>query len=509
MVVKIIFFAVAVLVLSLNALPNHYALIKTPPGQVFSGQASWFDPWDINVYVAAINQGQSGSVLLHNSYTTILHSPILYYPFYTIIGFILPKINSFFLFHLLAGAVGLLLTLVIWKTAGFFLGSKKETLLATLLISLGGGLGWLFFPEIKSADLFMTGFTFASHFQRPHEGLAVALYLLSLGFFYLAIEKKLFRLNLFSLIALIPLLIFYPFYILSFALIEGTYAFSVYLRQGKTFPLFFTLVNVTAGGVVALIYTLYLKANPVFGGVTAQTLSTPTIPEILLGYGALLPITAYQIRRGKSRGKLFLSLWLVINLLLAYLPLGFARFYLRTLYFPLILLALPPLLKLFHLKGIFYKLIVLSVLCFTAFSSFFITYERIAEIKNHNPWYYLNIEESQALQFLRQNSSNGIGVLAVYYLGNIIPALTSNSVYFGHLLQTPQAADKIRNLTLFYGNKMSDSEAKSFLISNNIRFIVYRGEEQELSKSISQVNALRYIFLKEVLTKGDMKIYTY
>ncbi len=41
-----------------NLFPNYYAYVNTPSGYIFSGQASWFDPWDINIYVTAIKWGQ-------------------------------------------------------------------------------------------------------------------------------------------------------------------------------------------------------------------------------------------------------------------------------------------------------------------------------------------------------------------------------------------------------------------------------------------------------------------
>lgn len=499
MVVKIAFLLIAFLILTLNALPNYLAFLKTPPGQVFSGQASWFDPWDINAYVAALGQGQSGNLLLQNSYTTLSHQPVLYYPLYTLTGYLLPKVNSFLLFHILAGAVGLLLFFTIWRTSNFFLKSEKRSLLAALMISLGGGLGWMFFPTVQSSDLFMTGFTFTSHFQRAHEGLAVIFYLLTFGFFYLAVEKRSLIFNLFSLASLSLLALFYPFYILSFALVGGLYSFTVYLRREETFPLTYFSASLITGGITSLMYIAHLGSSNAFGSVLGQNLPTPDLPEIILGYGVLLPLFLYSLKYGKGPGKLFLSLWFIVNILLAYLPFGFARFYLRTLYFPLILLSLPVIIKLFQSKNLLLKLSALLLIGSVLVSGFFITYKRLLEIGNRNPWYYLSKEEGEAIRFLRTGQS--AGVLAAYRLGNILPALTQNSVYFGHLLQTPKAQEKISGLYRFYGGNLSETEARQFLKDEGVDYIIWGAEEQIMSENAG------YDFLKPVFERGQITIF--
>lgn len=47
-------FTIIFAIIFINQFPDYYALTKTPKGFFYSGQASWFDPWDINVYTAAI-----------------------------------------------------------------------------------------------------------------------------------------------------------------------------------------------------------------------------------------------------------------------------------------------------------------------------------------------------------------------------------------------------------------------------------------------------------------------
>ena len=151
---------ITLLVLLCNFFPNYWAYINTPAGKTFTGQASWFDPWDINLYVAAIKSGQTNGLLLNNMYTTTPNNPILFYPLYTFSGLLFQNINPFLIFHLFAAVFGTFLILTIWKITAVFLKNPRDRLVALFLTITGGGIGWLVFPNFSSADLFITSFTY-------------------------------------------------------------------------------------------------------------------------------------------------------------------------------------------------------------------------------------------------------------------------------------------------------------------------------------------------------------
>lgn len=503
------FLLITTFVLFLNAYPNYYAYLNTPEGKVFSGQASWFDPWDINVYVGALKWGQTNGVLLGNTYTTTAHSPVLMYIPYTLTGYFFPELDPFLLFHLLAGIVGFILLLVLWQVIKIFLLSSNFSLIALILISLGGGLGWLFFPQTPSADLFMTGFTFLSHFQRAHEGLGIIFYLLSLTLFYLAAIKEKLSLNLLSLFFLILLLFFYPYYLLSYTLIGGLFTIYLHLKNDIKKPFLFLIFNIFLSTVVLYFYWNHLQGNPGFDGVLSQELKTPDLVQLLLGYGVLIPMLFYQLKKGgRSHAYFFLNLWFFISLLLSFLPLGFARFYLRTLFLPLVLLTLLTLKPLAKKLKVTPKILLLVLVFILPVSSLYITYKRMYEVVQNNNWYYLTSSDQKMLDILRQEGS-GKGILTSYTLGNIIPAQTESKVYFGHLLQTPKAQEKIPNIIKFYSHNLTEEEARNFLNQEKISYIVYGREEQEITFSATGDKQLKYKFLKPVFFEGGTYLYTY
>lgn len=497
------FLAISIFVLFLNHFPDYYAATKTPPGMSFSGQASWFDPWDINVYVAAINWGQSHGLLLENTYTTTQHQPVLIYPLYTLTGSLFPNVSPFLLFHLSAILLGVILLLVLLKLSQTFLRFRIDQLIAVLLISLGGGVGWLTFPNFPSSDLFMTGFTFSSHFQRSHEALGIILYLLSLVLFYKSTERNDRRLIIFSAASSAFLMLFYPFYLLSVALICGLYALVIYFRDGKKYPFVTLLFSLIPASVIAMFYVKHLLGNQGFSGVLSQDLSKQGILQILSGYGILVFPVIIQIFK-KPRGKtlLFLNLWLFTSIALSFLPFGFARFYLRALFFPLVMISLLVISQ-FPKK----TLLTVALIAVVPLSAFYMSYKRINEVGGDNLWYYLTNQEREAVDFLSMNAVRGSGVLAGYTIGNYIPANTDSRVYFGHLLQTPQSEQKIQNILNFYAQLMTEDQAREFLKKENITYIIWGDEEKGISQNYSQRDKLEYSFLSPAFSGDQISIF--
>lgn len=503
-----IFLLITVIVLGLNSFPNYYAYVKTPGGMSYSGQASWFDPWDINVYVAAIKWGQEGNTLLQNAYTTTQHNQVLMYPLYTVSGYLLRSIPPYLEFHILAIFFGFLLLFGLWRLTQVFIPGNTESLVATLLIALGGGIGWLFFPGFQSSDLFITGFTFVSHFQRPHEALGILLYMTALAAFYIGASKVKFLFNLLSLASLLLLVLFYPYYIVSYFLICGFYSLVLRLKNGNKEGAFYLLINMVITIPLLLLYLGHLRSSAGLEGVISQTLNTPGIFHIFSGYGILSVFILYQLKHpNKDRRWAFLNIWFFTSLVLSFLPFGFARFYLRTLFFPaviLTILSLDIISQGIHLSR---KYLLVGLLLLLPISSFYMTYKRMTEVENNNHWYYLTSTEREALKFLDSKTPQGSGALSAYTFGNYIPANTDNKVYFGHMLQTPNSQDKINKIITFYSNKFSDEEATNFLKGEGINYILFGPEERKITLSNSRLEGLKYKSLQPVFDNSEVTIY--
>lgn len=499
-------FFIGFFILFLNFYPHLHAKINTPQNMEFLGQASWFDPWDINLYVSFINSGQENGFFASNSYTSLPNKPIFMYPLYTILGMIFKTADSFLIFHLAALFCGILIITVLFKLIKLFLNNFFEQIISLLVICLGGGLGFLFYPLIQSADLSMTAFAFLSAFQRPHEAIGLLAYLYSLVIFWqmTTTQSKNRKLLIFSVFIFLIMIIFYPYYLLSFVLIESIFIFLKDKKKIKISSYLSLLYFFIPGCFFVFLIAKQMLSNPTFESVLTQNLPTPNIFCLFSGYGFLALLFIYQLFFIRKNEKLlFLNIWIIVSLIMAFLPFGFSRFYLRGLFFPLTILSVVSL-KTIAQKYSLNKVFLFSLFVFfSLLSSLRITMERVNAVSQKNIWYYISKNEFKSLQYLKNNSRSQAGVLALYNFGNIIPSYTKNSVYFGHFLQTPDALEKIKNLNAFYTNSLSQNEAKNFLQENNISYVFYGKGERNLNNN----RGLNYSFLIPVFKNKDLIIF--
>lgn len=489
-----------------NLFPNWYALQKTPSGYVFTGQASWFDPWDINVYVSAIRWGQTQGFFMENTYTSMPNQAIVYYPVYTLLGVIFANADPFLVFHIFSAITTVFLITILITILSKIFKSNKVILLTTLAISLGGGLGFLAFPSFESIDTHMTSIMLLSAWQRPHEAIALSSYVLSLFSFYFSIKDGRRKWQMITILSLAVTLVFYPYYLLSFLLINLIF----YGQNQATNQKFFMASLAMVGLMIVGLMYFNLSLNPTFAGVTGQTLTKPTLLSFSLGYGILLIPLIYQLFFVKQKKALisFLLIWIVVSVSLLLLPVGFARFYLRGMMIALVIVTVKTLQQLCqkHFSAQYPK-IWLIFLSYTVglvlMTNLMMFSYRLKETTRQNPWYYFPVSQQQAFEFLQTQTPPLSAVLSSYYIGNFIPALTDQRVYFGHLLQTPDTSSKQQFLTEFYGQAMDESQALATLKQNQVKYVYFSDNE----KVNDQPTKLDYSFLTEVFNNEEVIIY--
>ncbi|MFH1967261.1 MAG: hypothetical protein ABIJ03_02020 [Patescibacteria group bacterium] len=484
---------VILLIIVSQQLPNLYAWVKTPTDRLYTGQASWFDPWDVNVYLAAIKNGQMGHFLLANRYTTILSSPSLFYPLYALLGLVLPLPTSL-VFHLTAIVTGAVLLVCLYSWLKQFVNSKSLSLLGLAICGLGGGLGWLASSNLAPADLYITSFTFQSALQRPHEALGILLYFSGLINLYWYLDVSRLPKHFWaSLISWLGLVLFYPYYLLLLMVVFPLLAFLKHERPTgltkpkvaqltanlglknkpvllKTFWVRWGSILITTS-IATLIYYWHLRQTG-FSSVATQVLSKPNLEQLLLGYGVFILFFAvwYCLPRKKitSRHLPFLITWVVSCLVLSLLPLGIARFFLRGLFFPLTVILLLALKSI--TDQVTQKLVVIFFVMLFLASRVLVFAMRIDVVTQNNPWVYLPADLQQVISTIDQDS--GGGVLAPYEVANYLPSVTHQSVFYGHTLQTPRGQEAKTKQEGFFFHQLSQTEAGDFLHQNQIDWIV-------------------------------------
>jgi len=505
----IVLFGIIIATLFLQHFPTFYASTKTPDNYVFSGQSAWFDPWDTNVYVSAIKEGQSGSLLYENRFTTIKHSPLLVYPLYTLVGFVKRNADPFILFHATAIFFGCLLILYIYNFTGFFFKSNTERLVGTFLIVNGGGVGGILFRWIQLPDIVSPVATLYEGFQRGHVASVLILYTAALLSFYLGAKRKSARHYIISGILLAASLIFHPYNILSYAAIILLFSLYRKIRDRDNQPFIATILILAIMFFYELALMKYMLSSEGFSGLMGQAISSPNLILFILTYGVFFTIILASGKKiVRSEKMSFLGIWMLVSLVFSLLPTGFGVFYLRGIIIPLVILMLWSLKEQTQKSKILY-IVAITIFCIIGISTkSLIFYKRIKEAGSFNQWFYIGSDQKKALEYL-SNDKTTSNILSEYYLGNLIPAYTDDLSFYGHNNVSPRANESLIFLHYFYGNQLDDSQALEALKERNIKYVVYGPEERALTEIYDSNSPLTYDFLEKIYSNKTVIIYKY
>lgn len=494
-----IFIFIFLLIVLKRKIPLYYVYLQTPEDYVFSGQASWFDPWDINVYISSITSGQQNGILLSNLYSTSNDNPILIYPLYTIVGYLFKQTSSFMLFHALSLMTMFMLCVAVFVFTYAYIKKASYSLLAIPLVLLGRGLGGIIALS-HSADVYITSFTFRSALQRPHEAVGIILYIGAMTLFFVHSETKQKRFAALTLVFLLLLIVFYPYYLLVYILVFLLYALLTTKRF--TYPVWVEFLKISfIVGIATIAYFFYIYTSG-FSTAASENLYKLPLITVICGYGFYLPLYVYSLIKFKEqpKEKLFLILWVTICLILSYFPMGFARFYLRGLFFPLALIILFEFKKGVALssKKLIINLILVGAILTSVITGMFVYSQKIEVVDKSNLWYYVPKEYFNGFRYLKQLPKGG--VLANPIISNYIPAYSGQKVYAGHLLQTPFYADRERNIAIFYSLPISENENIAYLKNIHVSYVLYGSYEKMIGKRDPT-------YLKLLYSKNGLKIY--
>ena len=484
--------------------PIYYASIHTPPGYVYVGQTSMYDPWDINVYVGAIHYGQDGHLFLKNQYSTKDNREAFIYPVYTIIGFLFRTVDPYTLYNAIAAITIIVVCLAIFALAFKILGNFFYSVIAMFLVTRGGGFGWLSFvtfgQQLIPADLAYSAVTFTSALQRAHEGIGTILLVLAIMSLYFYLQKQTRNRGIVSFLSVVFLMLFYPYYILSYAVIAGIYA-GYFIFRKKNFKFLPLLtVNLAVSGIVIFVYYLNIKSSG-FAVVMDENIDKVGFLSFLLAYGIFFFLFAivYFLKRvnNQKQEQYFLITWIVTSVLLSYFPIGYSRLFLRGLFFPLVILSL---ILIRNMTSVLQRRVILiGFFLLMPLTSLFVFYSRIEVVDNRDSWSYIMAETDEMFDFLE--ARRGDGILSAYRYGNFIPAKTGKTVYFGHMTQTPDAKKRMQRIYEFYSGTMTNEEAREFLIRNHLTFVVYGLEERRLGGHV-------YPFLEQRFHNAKTQVYS-
>jgi hypothetical protein len=479
----------SLLIVALLSFP-YWQAYRVPPDHVFTGLL--VNPVDGNTYFAKMRQGWAGNWLFTLPYTADPGPGVLIYTWYLFLGHVARWTGlSLDLAYALARAAGALaLLLSAYAVLGWFLPSGRARLGAWLLFALGSGLGWLavpfggFPPDLWVAE----AFPFLAMYSNAHFALGTALLLWIVGWATPGLAPAAPRPAHLALLAVLTTALaqVQPLGLLNAGLVIGGVAAWHAVTRRTLRPLF--AAPVVVFGLSALPWLVYDLAltfwHPVLAAWDAQNLTpSPPLWEALLAGGlplALAGLGLAHAARRRAPTDIVLMVWLVLNGLALYAPIGLQRRLSMGLWFPIGALAIMGLgqVLLPRLKPAWRPLLAIVLALLVLPSNLLVYGATLGAIAARDPVIFWTAGEAEALSWLAENAAPGDRVAAAPDMALYIPARTGARVIYGHPFETASAETMRQAVEDYYAGRIP---AASFVDQHGLSYVFYGPRERALA----------------------------
>ncbi len=527
----ILYFSIFLILLLL--IPYLYGYFSAPENTYYN-PIYGFSSGDKSVYYSYIEQIKQGNFLLKDLYTSEIQSRQTLNVLWLSLGILAKTFHlspplAFLLSQILLTPI---LIYSLYLLISLIFSSKIKRKIALIFISLASGLGFIInifthsFPPnnfmLYPLDLWVAeAFTFPSIFNSAHFIMSTTLIILIFLFSFLALEKNKIKYSIFSGICGLILFNFHPYHLATIIAVLSIYSF-LHALKNKT-SLFYYLKHLSIILIISapsILYHVWLMLNdPITLGKAMQNIClTPVAWATIIAYGFLLiGAIAYTIilldkKRPLKNLELFLITWFIVQFLLIYFPLSIQRRLTQGLNIPMALLCL---LLIFYIFKKFPKLKIKTRLDKIILIFLFILLFNMSNVwglinssleQKTEAWkflYYINKEEKQAIDWLKNNLQEQDNILSTYIQASIIPGITGKSVFIGHSHETINSERKYKQMQWFFTDENNDELHLQFLKQNNITYIFYGPREKKLGAWAPQNKK----YLEKVFSNEKIEIY--
>lgn len=529
-------FFISLLTLFLSFYPIIYRYQTTPPGRVYVGTEFFTE--DFAGYVSTINQGRKGNIWYEDKFTSEeLPQTILYYP-YLIFGHLARflGLSAPVMYHLIRLTLGALYLFAVYLLIKHFFPNQTKAdsfkrIVTFLIITYTSSLFTSVLSQTTAEIQVFTRFLIQPHYLLGNIFLLFLIYLFIKFISHLEdptirrgcgdLSKEITtlisfarndKMIVFSSITIFLLTFFRPSHTLIILLSVFLYAIYLLFKKSLSGKFFVYSLCIFLSSLPGVFYLLYLKNTYPFLPYFAYDKNSISVSlvDFVFSFGLnliFIIVGFFILIRKKNTNQptiflfsylaaIFFSLFIAPNLL----PLNALRF-VQTPTF--IIVGLLTSLVIFKLTKNFYLIIASCVLVLVSSFPTLITDFR-HQVKLYYDAYYIWPPKSYfaGFSFLEKNSRPEEIVLTYHSLSNLVPMFSGNTVYWGHGNETLNYQEKKMQVENFYSGKMSETEAKSFLSKNSVRYVLVGIEEKNLGWR-------RYSFIKQVFTNPELTIYSY
>jgi len=490
---------IGLFVLIAIAIPFVYAA-NTAGGDYVFGRYL-LNPLDGFTYLAKMYQGWEGNWRNQMAYTSDPGEGAYINLYYLFLGHLARWLNMplILVYHAarLLGAV--LMLWMLWRFFGEIFFEGRVHRLAFTLAALGSGLGWVMIPFGQyTSDLWVAElYPFLSAFTNPHFplGLSMVLWLLlpqHKGSLWWQGVKLILMSLLISIVS--------PFgLVVVLTVLGGHFVYLFFAKQAwKEIHIlreqFVRILLIVIAGAPLMLYYAWIAANdPVISVWNEQNLTlSPPLWDLLVSLSPTLILAGvgiWAISKEISLEKTTLSechlfiliIWMVLGLILVYLPFGLQRRFLTGLYVPLAGLAAYGIFKLGVQRPNSVRLWVVALFTLVIPTNLVVMLAGFHGARTHDANLYLSTEEASALQWVVENTPAEALILSSPEMGIFIPAVTSRRVIYGHPYETIYADLEREFVEQLYAGAFTQERRNSLITERGVDYILCGPREQAIS----------------------------
>jgi hypothetical protein len=476
-------------------------------------------------------RASAGTLLIENTLTPERGQPVFFNLFWSAVGRAAALLNldlpaMLQVARLVSGAVYLL---ALFWFVGLLSASTLERWTGFLVITLGGGLGWLLvvwkqFTGDLPAPLLVyviESNTFLTLMGFPHQAMATGLMVLSLGLAALAFERASSRLAAASGLLALVLGLQHGYDLLHVYAFVGVTALVLAWRGRSRRPLVLGLIATVPSLPAAIYLAAITRLDPIWRGVLAQYgnagVFTPAPVPLMVVFG--LPLLLLIIARPpvdeaapRTAREVLLRVWLVVGFLLLYVPTDFQIKMLAGWQVPVGILAarvvlrriapaLRPAWQRARLPaGVAAAIIAIALVL--PVNGYLLAW-RCVDLGRHDYPYWLHRDDVAALRWLEANTEPSDVILSSLTIGQYIPSMTGRRAFLAHWAQTLDFYTRRKAVERFYSRDEADVARENLLRQQGIRFVIHGPAERALGAYHPSGSA----FLQLVFARGETAVY--
>lgn len=441
------------------------------------------NPLDGNSYLAKMYEGFRGDWRFTLPYTAEKGRGAYLFLFYILLGHLGRELNLplILVYHLARLFCAVVMIIALWRFWEDLFPERGIHQVAFVASVFGLGMGWLVVPfGVVTSDFWVSeAYPFLSAYTNPHFPLALALLL-----FILRLDQLTRGIGYGVSAALLALIS--PFGLVLALLVMGLLAvwdvaprFASLARSG----LARRAVWVFLGGAPILAYQVWaISSDPLLANWNRQNL-TPSPPpwDLVISLSPWLWLSLpggwWVVKKGSTSQRLLVA-WLLISLILLYLPWGLQRRMMVGIYIPVVGLAAERLGSLLANPRRLWVATTGSLLLVLP-THLLILLAVVYGIRTHDPQLFLMRDEVASYTWIESNTPPEALIMASPQSGLFIPAYTGRRVIYGHPFETVDAESNKNLVEEFFS---SGEERIARTLPGEVDYVFYGPREQRLGK---------------------------